>query len=186
MSLTKLGGTTMKPQLFVFLLLTSLFSFAEELTPDKQAALTKQIEVVKGWANDKKIVELVKAANSNPQGKDLTQEKWEKLTVLDPIVRGYSKNEAAEILKKNKTAAVAEAFLNTAEGTKVAFLAKTSSWSHKGKAKHEDPMKGKVWIGKVEVDDSTGKTQIQVSVPVEDGGKAIGSLTVGFNVNELK
>jgi hypothetical protein len=46
-------------------------------------------------------------------------------------------------------------------------------------------MTGKAWNGAVEVDESTGAQQIQVSVPVMDGGKAIGSLVVGFSVAKL-
>ena len=46
-------------------------------------------------------------------------------------------------------------------------------------------MAGKTWQGAVEVDESTGTQQIQVAVPVMDGGKAIGSLVVGFAVSKL-
>ena len=67
-----------------------------------------------------------------------------------------------------------------------ALLSKTSSWSHKGKAKHDDPMAGKTWIGEIETDESTGAQQIQVAVPVMDAGKAVGSLCVGFTVSKLK
>ena len=77
-------------------------------------------------------------------------------------------------------------FINAAEGYKVGFLAKTSFWNHKGKSKHDDPMSGKVWIGKIEVDDSSGTQQVQVAVPVLDGDKPIGSLTVGFAIAKLK
>ena len=76
-------------------------------------------------------------------------------------------------------------FLSGSDGAKVAFLAKTSSWSHKGKAKHDDPMAGKVWQGAVEVDESTGLQQVQVGVPVLEGGKPIGSLVVGLSLAKL-
>jgi hypothetical protein len=69
---------------------------------------------------------------------------------------------------------------------KVAFLSKTTSWSHKGKAKHDVPMAGKTWQGTIEVDKSTGQQQIQIAVPVLDGGKPIGSLVVGLAVAKLR
>jgi hypothetical protein len=72
-----------------------------------------------------------------------------------------------------------------ADGSKVAFLTKPSSWSHAGKPKHDKPMTGKTWQGDVEVDASTGARQIQVSVPVLDGGKPIGSIVVGFSIAKL-
>jgi hypothetical protein len=91
----------------------------------------------------------------------------------------------ADFLKAKKTEAVSEAFVSGAEGTKVAFLAKTSGWSHKGKPKHDLPMSGKTWQGAVEVDESTGLQQVQVAVPVIDGGKPIGSLVVGLSLAKL-
>lgn len=171
---------------FSTLLLSNVF--AEDLTAEQQAALTKQIEVVKQLAADPKIVDAVKAANTTPLAdyKDITQDKWKDLPVLDPKVRYFSKTPAAEAIKAKKGEMMTEAFVNAADGTKVAFLAKTSNWSHKGKPKHDDPMAGKTWQGKVEMDESTGLKSIQVAVPVLDGGKAIGSMTVGYSVTKLK
>jgi hypothetical protein len=80
---------------------------------------------------------------------------------------------------------VSEAFLSGADGFKVAFLSKPTNWSHKGKPKHDVPMTGKTWQGPVEVDESTGTQQVQVAVPVKDGGKVIGSLVVGLSVDKL-
>lgn len=166
-----------------------LFAFAaqaDKLTDAQKTAAQKQIEAIKKWAADPKLVALVKEANANPPGKDITQEKWAAMPIMDPMVTAFSKNAAAEILKKNRTDAITEAFLNTAAGTKVAFLSKTSSWSHAKKPKHEVPMTGKDWIMEdTEKDESTGLQQFQVSVPILDGGKPIGSLIVGLAVSKL-
>ena len=115
----------------------------------------------------------------------MTQEKWKGASVLDPFVRSFTKNAAAEFLKAKRSESLSEAFLSGADGTKVAFLTKPTNWSHKGKAKHDEPMSGKVWQGAVEVDESTGQQQVQVGVPVLDGEKPIGSLVVGFSVSKL-
>ena len=106
--------------------------------------------------------------------------------MLDPFVRGFSKNDAATFLKSKKTDVIAEAFVSAADGRKVAFLAKTSGWSHKGKPKHDVPMTGKTWQGAVEVDESSGVQSVQVAVPVMDGGKPIGSVVVGLAIAKLK
>ena len=152
-----------------------------------QAKINAKIDLIKTWAADPAIVAAVKAHNASEPADHaaMTQDKWASLTVLDPFVRGFSKNDAAAFLKSKKTDDVAEAFVSDAKGDKVAFLAKTTSWCHKGKPKHDQPMAGKTWQGAVEVDESTGQQQIQISVPVMDGGKAIGSLTVGFAVAKL-
>lgn len=168
--------------------LLSLSVSAEELSKEQNDALKLKIELVKKWAEDATLVSSVKKVNAEGQAdfKDMTQDKWKELPVLDPKVRSLTKNEAAEALKKLKDDSVSEAFLSAADGTKVAFLSKTSNWSHKGKGKHDDPMNNKSWIGKVETDESTGSLNIQVAVPVLDGGKPIGSLCVGFAVAKLK
>lgn len=100
-------------------------------------------------------------------------------------MRGFTKNDTAQTLKSKKTEAVSEAFVSSADGLKVAFLGKTTSWSHKGKPKHDEPMAGKTWQGPVEVDESTGLQQIQVAVPVMDDGKPIGSLVIGLSIAKL-
>lgn len=161
---------------------------AEDLDAATQAKVTAKIEAIKTWAADAAIVKAVKAQNEKLPAElaDMTQDKWKGLGILDPLVRSFTKNEAAATLKAKKTDSVGEAFISAADGTKVAFLTKTSNWSHKGKPKHDVPMTGKTWQGAVEVDESTGLRQIQVSVPVLDGDKAIGSLCVGLDLTKLK
>ncbi len=146
------------------------------------------MKAVQAWASDPVLVAAVKEQNANPPAEyaAMTQDKWKSLTVMDPFVRSFSKNAAGTFLKSKKDDFIAEAFVSAADGKKVAFLAKTSGWSHLGKAKHDDPMKGKIWQGEVEVDESTGVQQVQVGLPILDGDKPIGSLVVGFNVSKMK
>jgi len=160
---------------------------AEPLDAAAQTRLDAKIKLAQTWAADPIIVDAVKEHNAHPSAEAvaMTQEKWVAASVLDPFVRSLTKNPAAESLKSKKSAALTEAFLSGANGTKVAFLSKTTSWSHKDKPKHENPMAGKTWQGAVEVDESTGQQQVQIAVPVLDGGKPIGSLVVGFSISKL-
>lgn len=169
------------------LLLIFGIGFNAVAADDMAAKLAPTIEKAKAWAADPVIVEAVKTANKSPdpQYKDMNQEKWTALKTIELAVKSLNRSPAAEKLKKLKTDSVSEGFINAADGTKVGFLSKTTGWSHKGKAKHDDPMAGKVWIGKVEKDESTGVEQIQFSVPIMDGGKAIGSLVIGVAVSKL-
>jgi hypothetical protein len=162
-------------------------AIAQSITPAVQARIDAQIKEITGWAADAVIVEAVRAQNTKlaPEAAGLNQDKWRALTVLDPTVRGYTKNPAAGVLKAKKSDVVTEAFISSATGIKVAFLAKTSNWSHQGKDKHEVPMQGKPWQGPVEVDESSGQQQLQIAVPVLDGGKPIGSLVVGLSLAKL-
>lgn len=168
-------------------LISALFSVSALAANPKLDAKFKEI---KGWAADPAIVKAVEAQNSAPSAevKGMTQDKWKAAGVMDPFVRGLSKNEAGAFLKAKMggDASVAEAFVSAADGSKVGLTSKTSSWSHKGKPKHDLPMAGKDWTGEEEMDESTGTKTIQIAVPVLSGGKPIGSLVVGFAVSKLK
>ena len=167
--------------------LANLSGATEALSPEIQSKVDAKLKKIQSWAADATLVTAVKAQNTPPPAEHagMNQDKWKALTTLDPFVRSFSKNPAGEFLKTKKDDAVSEAFVSAADGNKVAFLAKTSGWCHKGKPKHDEPMTGKVWQGPVEVDDSTGLQQVQVAVPVLDGGKPIGSLVVGLSIAKL-
>ena len=160
---------------------------ADALDGALQAKLDAQIKTIQTWAADPVLVKAVKEHNAALPADQaaMTQDKWKALTVLDPFVRSFAKNEAGTLLKSKKTEAVSEAFLSDAAGLKVAFLSKSTSWCHKGKPKHDVPMTGKTWQGPVEVDESTGLQQVQVALPVLDGDKPIGSLVVGVSLAKL-
>jgi hypothetical protein len=172
----------------IALLAVQFAARAAEIDAALQAKIDAQIKTIQTWAADPVIVKAVKDHNASLPADQaaMTQDKWKALTLLDPFVRSFSKNEAAGVLKAKKTDQVAEVFLSDAEGLKVAFLNKPSNWSHKGKPKHDVPMTGKTWQGPVELDASTGIECVQVAVPVLDGDKPIGSLVVGLSLSKLK
>jgi hypothetical protein len=160
----------------------------EQIDADVQARINVKLKEITAWAASPEIVKTVKARNLAGPGiyKDMTQAKWKTLSVLDPQVRVLTRNEVALYIKSKKDPAVSEAFASCADGTKVGFLTKTTYWDHTGKPKHDQPMKGEIWRGPLEVDESTGVQQIQVAVPILDEGKAIGSLVVGLELAKLK
>jgi hypothetical protein len=176
------------PLLFALFALMALPGFAQSIEPAVQAKIDAKVREIAAWAADSVIVENVRIHNTSlpPEHSGLNQEKWRALTVLDPVVRGFTKGPIGQFLKAKKDDLVTEAFVSDAAGLKVGFIAKTTNWSHNGSAKHDVPMTGKNWQGPVEVDESSGQQQIQVSVPVVDGGKPIGSLVVGLSVTKLK
>ncbi len=99
-------------------------------------------------------------------------------------------NQAGRLLKKKLREGVgvyAEAFVSAAQGEKVAFVEKTTSYIHKGAAKFDVPFQtGKPWQGAPELDDSSQMYTVQISVPVVDADKRIGVLVVGVNVSHLE
>ncbi len=174
------------------LLATFAIGFTSRLTAETDAALQAKIDAkiaeVKTWAADPAIVSAVVAQNTAMPAAyaSMNQDTWKGLTVLDPLVRGLSRNPTALILKSHKAEWVAEAFLNDASGAKVALLSKSSNWSHGTSQKHTDPMAGKVWQGTAQIDESSGLQQIQIAVPVLSEGKPVGSLIVGISVTKLE
>lgn len=161
--------------------------FSQSLPPEVKASLDKKVKQLQSWSTDPAIVSAVKAHNANPPTEDkaMTNEKWSRLTVLDPYVRSFTKNPLGVYLKSKKDDQISECFVSGADGTKIAFLSKTTYWSHADKDKHKVPMTGKTYIGPVALDDSTGLQEIQVGLPVLDNGKPIGSVVVGITVSKL-
>ncbi len=148
-------------------------------------AIAKNLEVI---AKEPELIAAVKEANAQLGGpskpnQEMIQEVWKTLSVRDPKVRKYSENVTAKWLKsKVKAQSISEAFVSARDGTKVAFLEKTTNWNHTGKPKHEVPMKGKPWRGVPELDESSGHWQIQLSFPVLEGPNSIGSIVFGVPI----
>jgi hypothetical protein len=161
--------------------------FGQSLPTEIKANVDNKIRQLQPWTTDPAIVSAVKAHNANPSAEDkaMTNEKWSKLTVLDPYVRSFTKNPLGVYLKTKKDDQISECFVSGSDGTKVAFLGKTTSWSHADKDKHKVPMSGKTYIGPLAMDESTGLQEIQVGLPVLDNGKPIGSIVVGLTVSKL-
>ena len=158
------------------------------IDPVLQARVQARMAAIRAIAADPAIVQAVKSANANTPADygSMTQPKWSELSVLDPFVRAFTKNDAAAALKNRRTEEISEAFVSSANGCKVAFLSKPTNWSHRGMPKHEVPMTGKTWQGAIETDESSGVQQIQVAVPILDGRKPVGSLVVGLAISKLR
>lgn len=169
------------------MVIVALSARAGTLDPAVQAKVDAKVKEIVAWAANPVIVEAVRAHNAplSPEYVVLDQAKWRALIALDPVVRGFTKNTVGQFLKSKKDENITEAFVSDAAGYKVGFIAKTTNWCHKGKPKHDVPMTGKIWQGSIEVDESSGQHQLQVAVPVFDGGQPIGSLVVGLSVTML-
>ena len=162
-------------------------SFAQAPNAEQKAKIDARIKMYAPLGTDATLVAEVKKANATPQAEavGMTQDKWKELTILSPEVKAFTKNALGTYIKTKKDEVITEIFVSCADGTKAAFTNKTSGWSHKGKPKHDVPMTGKTWSGSIEVDESTGKQQVQIAVPVLDGGKAIGSIVIGLDVSKM-
>lgn len=163
---------------------------ALEVTPAVQKEIDKHVEAVKGWAANPVVVKAVEAQNAKGPIAGMDNAKWKSVRRSDDLVKTLENCEAGKFLKQKSQESneiYVRAFLNAAQGEKVAFTEKTISYIHKGSQKFDAPFSsGKVWQGQPEFDEPTQMHDVQVSIPVVSGGKPIGVLVVGINLSKLE
>jgi hypothetical protein len=162
---------------------------ADRITPEMQAQLDAQQRVVAGWAANPVLVDAVVAQNKKGPISGMTNRKWKAVDSGQPGVMAFQKNAAGMWLTGKLASSdgfFREAFLNAAQGEKVAFVEKPSSYLHAGQEKFTEPMAGRIWQGKPEYDKSSRSYSIQVAAPVLSGGKPVGVLVVGVSMKALK
>lgn len=177
---------------------TFLFAVAPKLTPAMEAALKEDIKVIEGWVADSEMINAVKAQNSQNLSLDEIKkrdEAWKKIRKAkgkanDLMKQNYNHAIGKMIRQKNKEAKgrYPEAFLTDNQGANVAVSKYTSDYwqGDEGKWKNSIKDNGTVFIGEPEFDESTRSMLVQVSVPVKEGGTAIGVLVVGVKFSKLK
>lgn len=165
-------------------------AFAE----DAPESVNKLIPTLKGWGTNAALVAAVKKQNAEGITLDEIKKRdkvWMDNTGVDGFMESLMNNTGAkELLKLEKSAKYfTEIFLMDNQGANVAMTNKTSDYWQGDEPKFTESYKngaGTVHLGKVKFDDSAQAYLVQVSVPVMDGGKAIGALTIGINVDALE
>src|SRR5438034_9366555 len=115
---------------------------AVEVTPGIQAELDRQKKIAAGWAADPVIVKAVAEQNAKGPLAGMDNSKWKLVRRSDPLVRAFQSNPAGQFLRSKMEASgglITEAFLSAAQGEKVAFAEKTTSYIHKGMPKFDVP-----------------------------------------------
>jgi hypothetical protein len=162
----------------------SCFAVMEEI----QQNITWQVWNANGWAASPIVVDAVLAQNAKGPIPGMDNAKWKTVPENDPIVQGFINNEAGKFLTAEMAGTggvCVSAFLNAAQGEKVAFTDKTGSYIHKGSDKFDVPFTtGKNWQGSPALEDNV--YVIQISVPVLSEGKPIGALVVDVDGSKLE
>lgn len=161
-----------------------------EITPAIQAQLDKQKTEIASWASDPVIVKEVQQQNKKGPLPGMNNETWKTTRRSDPVIKAFQDNPAGRFLKaklEQEGSIFNEAFLSAANGEKVAFVEKTTSYIHKGAPKFDVPFTtGKSWQGEPGFDESSQTYAVQISTPVLSDGKPIGVLVVGVNLSYLE
>ncbi len=161
---------------------------------DAPESVNKLIPTLKGWGSNAALVAAVKKQNAEGMTLDEIKKRdkiWMDNTGVDAFMESLMNNPAAKELQKLEKSAkyYTEIFLMDNQGANVAMSNKTSDYWQGDEPKFTESYKsgaGAAHVGKVKFDDSAQAYLVQVSVPVMDGGKAIGAITIGINVDDLE
>lgn len=173
-----------------------VFAFAANAmarnAPNEVVSLAKNTLVLYGA--DPLIVAVVRGQNA--KGKTLAEIKkldkfWKNTQGISDHMRRIMKSECANYLRRIKIskAYFAEIFLMDHHGALIATTDKTSDFWQGDEDKFQKSYNhgsGAVFVGNVAYDKSTRTDLVHISVPVMDGGKAIGAITFGIDVSKVK
>lgn len=106
------------------------------------------------------------------------------------LIRRITKNEIARYFQRRveNNTAIDEVFLTDNQGANVAAYPPTSDYWQGDEDKWSFSFNegdGKVFIGPLELDASTNKTQVQISAPIVSNEKTIGVLILGVSVDYI-
>ena len=176
---------------FTIIQFTAIRAWAEQ-APQRVVDLAHSELVPLGSAPE--IVSAVKAQNA--KGMSLEEikamdEKWKATPGVAPFMQALMDSACGKFLIgiQNSKAFYAEIFVMDNQGANVAMTNKTSDFWQGDEAKFKKSFNGgagDIFVDEVEFDDSSQAYLVQVSVPVMDGGKAIGAVTFGIDVDQVE
>jgi hypothetical protein len=192
-----IGGTGMKKSIIIKLVVTLVvmltcgWAVAEE-APQKVKDLAHG--PLSQLGTDPVIVAAVKAENA--KGKTLDQiqskdEKWKATAGIVDYMQALMDSECGRHLRQiqGSESYFAEIFVMDNLGANVAMTDKTSDYWQGDEAKFKKSYnggQGAIFVDAVNFDDSAQAYLCQVSIPVMDGGKAIGAITFGIDVDKVQ
>ena len=117
--------------------------------------------------------------------------RWRGSKELTPFKQSLQSNKPGRFLKGTVTrlASLNEAFLTDNQGANVAAYPATSDYWQGDEKKWSAAFnagKGQIFIGDLELDDSTQTYAVQISAPVLDRGETIGVLVVGVTFSYVE
>lgn len=172
-------------------LLTATLSARSQSAGNVQKTLSDEAARLQAWGSDPAIVAAVKAQNAKRVSAEQVKaldEQWAAGKAAD-LVKQITTGACAARLRALAGAAHGETFVMDNQGALVCATAKTSDYWQGDEAKWQRAFndgKGSVFIDRPKFDDSSAQRLAQISVPVMDGGVAIGAITVGVTIEKLK
>jgi hypothetical protein len=175
---------------YVALFFCAIGAFAQ--TANNNALLQAEAKKLAAWGKDPIIVKAVKDQNAKKvklADIQATDKEWMggKNTVSSVMLGNDCSKHLRELIAKNPT--YSETFVMDDQGTNVCMSERTSDYWQGDEAKWQKSFnggKGGTFIDERKYDSSAKAILAQVSVPVYDGTKVIGAITIGVKVDALK
>lgn len=188
----------MRFAVFAAAALASLSALAQTPPPrapstELDSAIRSEVEHIRTWTENAAILKAVREQNaldvplSRIRSIDIS---WMTSVEPDPRMQALLKNPCAKSLQAFTAARpeYREAFVMENQGALVCMTRKTSDYWQGDEDKWRKSFaegRGAVFVTEPKLDESTGVRLIHVSVPIMDGGKAIGVISVGIDHDRL-
>lgn len=152
-----------------------------------QKALQAEASKLAAWTADAEIVDAVRKQNAKKVALADVQRidaEW-SAGKADAAVRETITGPCADRLRALAAEEYGETFVTDANGAIVCATQRTSDYWQGDETKWTRAFNDGVFIDRPKLDDSAKARLAQISLPVMDGGKTVGVLTVGVNVDKL-
>ncbi len=177
----------------LLMLLIAPLAHAEMDQAELQKILTWRIEAIKHMGKNSLLLAAVQQKNAAPETAEQIQQIDQAWRAGNSPNRAQIENtKASKYIKhliNQMSDTYGEAFVTDAMGANVAMYPATSDyWQGDEDAfiKAWADGKGAVFIDSVSWDDSTQSNAVKISVPMLDGGKAIGVLVMGVKLSAIE
>lgn len=183
-------GTTLIMACLFFMAGAGLLQ-AGEKAPQKVIDLANS--TLAGYGTDPTIVKAVQEENAKAKTLDQIKakdEEWKAFAGIADYMKAIMDSDCGVHIRSIQKSApyFSEIFVMDNQGANVAMTDKTSDYWQGDEAKFQKSFAdgaGAVFVDDVKFDDSSQTYQVQVSVPVKDGDKAIGAITFGVDVDKI-
>ncbi|MGA8259497.1 MAG: PDC sensor domain-containing protein [Arenicellales bacterium] len=170
---------------------------AQQKQVDREKVLERlqdKLRTVRHMSFHPVIVRAVRTQNNEKLTLDVIKqrdEQWQSTKTENALQREILHSEASQVLKTfvQGNPDFNEAFATDDQGANVAMYPTTSDYWQGDEDKWIKSFNngnGKLYIGKVQLDESTNTVAVQVSVPILDQGKTIGVLVIGVTQKYLE
>jgi hypothetical protein len=156
--------------------------------------VARSLPAVRAMAAEPAVVNAVVAQDARKQSMATVHQldkEWISSRGVTELIRKHMENPCARALREiaSHTPGVVEAFAMDDQGALVCTIAKTTDYWQGDEAKWQRSFadgRGAEFVDEVQYDESSQAYCIQISVPVRQGGRVVGAITVGFDLDRMR